>query len=85
MSGTMLLPTHHRSEDRQQTAKLSNVASDGRIRLGDVWDERENIFDIGDSDSDDDGERTNKTSTSERVGVSEYDHPRGPSIIVTSS
>ncbi len=45
--GTQLLPTHYSNSHHKGTANKS-------IRLADVWDEREELFGIGD-DSDDEG------------------------------
>lgn len=46
-SGTQLLPTHHSQPKPQQNTKST--------RLGDVWDERDELFNIG-GDSDDEDE-----------------------------
>lgn len=47
-SGTMLLPTHF---DRSGlTTNASKPSKEGRIRLDTVWDEREELFGIGDDD-----------------------------------
>ena len=54
--GTQLLPTH--TQLHQSKTFQNSKFSRGPTRLGDVWDEREELFDIGgDSDDDDDRDR----------------------------
>ena len=86
-SGTMLLPTHHdRSTQGPGKGKAAVFSRDeGRIRLEDVWDEREEIFGIGD-ESDGEGDQTQKAhgGPSPR-GDNTPSSPAGPRIVVTSS
>jgi hypothetical protein len=58
------------TQGRQSKASHASKSSAGPIRLGDVWDEREELFDIGDSDDDEEEEehlpddnRRSKTGT----------------------
>jgi hypothetical protein len=69
--GTQLLPTHHRSAtlDRPGKGKSAN-------RLGDVWDEREELFGIGESDEDEDVD-----ADDDGVGYV----PQPPKILVTTA
>ena len=70
----------------------SAKSKSGKIRLGDVWDEREELFGIGDSDEDEDIPATSsgrtKASPSNRRDEEASSAPgqnAGPKIIVTSS
>ena len=80
MMGTMLLPTHHTRPGGTNAAKTSSN-KEGRIRLGDVWDEREELFGIGDSDDEDDLLGRPRASP----GLASPAHTVGPKIVVTSS
>ncbi|EJD03346.1 uncharacterized protein FOMMEDRAFT_20460 [Fomitiporia mediterranea MF3/22] len=83
--GTMLLPTHH---DRRGTSLPSTPAKGDRIRIGDVWDEREELFGIGDSDSEDENHRgaaASRPPPARSSGASTPQQTAGPKIIVTSS
>lgn len=84
-SGTMLLPTHHeRSTQGQGKGKGAVFSRDeGRIRLEDVWDEREEIFGIGDESDDEDGQKAHGGPAPH--GDSTPSSPAGPRIVVTSS
>jgi len=84
-SGTMLLPTHHdRSALGQGKGKTAAFSRDeGRIRLGDVWDEREEIFGIGDESDDEDGRKAHGSSSAR--DVNSPPPPAGPKIVVTST
>ncbi|KAI5116573.1 hypothetical protein M0805_006730 [Coniferiporia weirii] len=78
--GTMLLPTHYpRSPVEAVGASKSNKG--GRIRLDNVWDEREELFGIGDSDDEE--------AMSPTLHISSPSPPppqrAGPKIVVTSS
>jgi hypothetical protein len=68
--GTQLLSTHHRSAtlDRPGKGKSAN-------RLGDVWDEREELFGIGESDDED------VDADDDGVGYV----PQPPKILVTTT
>ncbi|KAJ8509069.1 hypothetical protein ONZ45_g8733 [Pleurotus djamor] len=61
-SGTLLLPMHHRSDSNN--ASILPASSSQRtkqsksVRFTDVWDEREELFGIGDSDDEDVGDAT---------------------------
>lgn len=77
--GTMLLPTHHTRSGDTDAGKSSN--KEGRIRLGDVWDEREELFGIGGSDDEDDFLDHPRRST----GTPSPAQTAGPKIVVTSS
>lgn len=62
----------------------------GKIRLGDVWDEREELFGIGDSDEDDDGPAASNAKASpanrrDSEASSVPGHNLGPKIVITSS
>jgi len=50
--GTQLLPTDTQGRSQNKASQPSK-SSGGPIRLADVWDEREELFDIGDSDDED--------------------------------
>ena len=76
----MLLPTHH---DRSGNSNAKPSNKDGRIRLGDVWDEREELFGIGDSD-DDDNDDVQDPPRRPTVSHSPM-QTAGPKIVVTSS
>lgn len=59
---TQLLPTHYQPSPPVNPAKIGRDAASktgvGRVRLADVWDEREELFDIGEaSDEDEEGSR----------------------------
>ncbi|KAL5484903.1 hypothetical protein ACEPAI_7545 [Sanghuangporus weigelae] len=93
--GTMLLPTQN---DRRGLG-ITNITQSGasskndRIRLGDVWDEREELFGIGDSDESDDEERPRQsgrngddvTGPLRSSGATTPQQTAGPKIIVTNS
>ena len=66
LSGTQLLPTHH----------LNTMKPGKNTRLADVWDEREELFGVGE-ESDDENER--------EVGTSGPPAPQTPRIIITHS
>ncbi|KAH9973644.1 hypothetical protein BJV77DRAFT_1056448 [Russula vinacea] len=65
-SGTQLLPLHHKPETppsalfpQNQTKKGKGRARSASLALANVWDEREELFDVGDDDegsSEDEGE-----------------------------
>ncbi|TDL24247.1 hypothetical protein BD410DRAFT_820404 [Rickenella mellea] len=63
----MLLPLHHGGQP-PSPATGNKATKDGRVRLGDVWNDSEELFGIGDSDEED---NTPKSAA-------------GPKIIVTS-
>lgn len=75
----MLLPTHHTRSGDTDAGKSSN--KEGRIRLGDVWDEREELFGIGDSEDEDNFLDRPRRST----GLPSPAQTAGPKIVVTSS
>ena len=96
----MLLPMYQNqtsSAALPSSAKLpfgngSARSKSGKIRLGDVWDEREELFGIGDSDEDEDvpatsSGRTRVSPSSQRdeKASSATGQSAGPKIIVTSS
>lgn len=85
-SSTMLLPTHRdRSNQGQGKGKAAAFTrEEGRIRLEDVWDEREEIFGIGDESDDEDGQQKAHGSPTTH-GVNTPPPPAGPRIVVTSS
>ena len=72
-AGTQLLPTHAGPDQRSPT-KSSAKGS----RLADVWDEGEELFDIG-GDSEDESERVPSTATTPAP------HLPSPKIVVTGS
>ncbi|KAG2079286.1 hypothetical protein BDR04DRAFT_997459 [Suillus decipiens] len=72
-SGTQLLPlyTHPSASSKSKSIKGA--------RLDDVWDEREELFDIGDDSADEDGLRTPRPQHQSSQGVPP------PTITITSS
>lgn len=82
----MLLPTHYERAGLGIT-NAGIPAKAGRIRLGDVWDEREELFGIGDSDSEDDGEggAASRSRPPRSPAVATPLQGKGPKIVVTSS
>ena len=85
--GTMLLPTHHDRRGLGITNAAQNVSPNksDRIRIGDVWDEREELFGIGDSDESDDEERPRSSEPPRSSGTATPQQTAGPKIVVTSS
>ena len=71
----MLLPTHH------EPVRPTTNKDTGRIRLGDVWDEREELFGTGDSDSEDEGHAGPRLPISPNTPA----QARTPKIVVTGS
>ncbi|KAF9050015.1 hypothetical protein BJ165DRAFT_1525308 [Panaeolus papilionaceus] len=67
LSSTHLLPTH--ADDPTQSKKANPKSLS---RLTDVWDEREDVFDIGEDSEDDDVEREHRK-----------DSPESPRIVVS--
>jgi hypothetical protein len=62
-SGTQLLPLYSKPETppsalfpQNKTKKGKGRARSGSLALADVWDEREELFGVGDDDDDDDDE-----------------------------
>lgn len=98
VGGTMLLPMYQSRSSSASAASPHSAKSPhvngnghskssktGKIRLGDVWDEREELFGIGDSDEDEDAPTTATKARSERQGEMSTSQSAGPKIIVTSS
>ncbi|KAI0746009.1 hypothetical protein C8Q76DRAFT_705724 [Earliella scabrosa] len=59
--GTQLLPLHHQPSTPRTLTKPSRPSRPGppkATRLSDVWDEREELFDIGDESDEEDDPRT---------------------------
>lgn len=52
-AGTALLPTHRTSLPHQNSKAVNNANKYKTPRLDDVWDEREELFGIGEDDDDD--------------------------------
>ena len=77
MSGTMLLPMYNDRSGHEASA--GKPQKDVRDLLNNVWDEREDVFGIGDSDEDDEDFVTGKRSRSPSP------LPTTPKIVVTSS
>lgn len=77
MSGTQLLPTHYQPRASRGASKKDRTPKTdaGRIRLSDVWDEREELFDIG-ADSEEEPEDIDRAATGPP--------PDTPKIIVTA-
>ena len=73
-AATQLLPTH--ASSNMTASKSATKAS----RLGDVWDEGEDLFDIG-GDSDDEAE----PGTARGAAPTPAAHLPSPKIVVTSS
>ena len=73
-AATQLLPTH--ASSNMVTSKSTSKPS----RLADVWDEGEDLFDIG-ADSDDEAE----PGTARGAASVPASHLPGPKIVVTSS
>lgn len=77
VEGTQLLPTHYLpSTSRSPKDSRAKKTDVGRIHLGDVWDEREELFDIGD-DSEPEDDSVSHTPRTASV-------PPAPKIVVTS-
>lgn len=72
--GTQLLPTHHVHNNLAAPAPLQ------KARLADVWDERDEVFDIG-ADSDDEHDFTANVSGSQPQLI----QPGPPRIVVSHS
>jgi len=70
--GTTLLPLHN---SRSQTVTSKINTKPRNVRIGNVWDEREEIFGVGDSDDEDAGVRLTPSPR----------EPIGPKIIITPS
>jgi len=70
-SGTSLLPTHNADPS------LSNLANHKKSRLADVWDEREEVFDIGGESDDEDRPEVGASNPKPQA--------QGPRIVVTHS
>lgn len=79
MDGTNLLPLHSMHPTNSSKSKAT-PSKNGNIRLGDVWDEREELFGIGDSDDDHD---TAEESRRLQSAANNLNVP--PKILVTSS
>lgn len=82
ISGTQLLPLHHQQPVSPGTpAKSPRTARPGppktATRLSDVWDEREELFDIG--------EESDEEDTTPRPGRGGAAPPPPPKIVVTNS
>lgn len=79
--GTQLLPTHNNDPSRITAPKVSTKQPS---RLADVWDEREELFDIGGDSDDEDafGQPSRPPHPHEHGSVTP---PEGPKIIITSS
>lgn len=77
-AGTQLLPTHHTNNqtDASRQSKLKS-ASSKQSRLADVWDAREEVFRLEDSDDEDAGTPVTPASRVPPVNV--------PKITVTPS
>lgn len=72
----MLLPMHHGDRTVLSAMATKPKTKEGRSRLGNVWDEREELFGIGDSDDDEDEQQESPPSRPTQMG---------PKIIVTPS
>jgi len=78
--GTQLLPTHQ--EPSRNTSGNVSKTNAKQPRLADVWDEREELFDIGgDSDEEDGPSRPSRPLNNH----GDITPPEGPKIIITSS
>ncbi|KAH8119583.1 hypothetical protein DFH11DRAFT_1849351 [Phellopilus nigrolimitatus] len=100
VGGTLLLPMHRDQRNGEPGTAPKSPGKDrgGRIRLGDVWDEREELFGIGDSE-DEDGDGNDGMVSRSRPGSQAgpgpapgYPSPppsrqenKGPKIVVTNS
>ena len=80
-AGTALLPTHVDNTTRTPPSKPAPKSANSRI--GDVWDVREELFNIGDSD--DEEEHQPATSSYHHSQSETGSLPSTPKIIVTSS
>ena len=88
--GTMLLPLHNDNPRPNAGLGLATPTpgKGGRIRLDDVWDEREELFGIGDSDSEDEshaGRRREPQNRPSSTNPSHHQPEARPKIIVTPS
>lgn len=79
-AGTALLPTH---VDNTTTPPTKPAPKSANSRIGDVWDVREELFNIGDSD--DEEEHRPATSSYHHSQPETGSLPSTPKIIVTSS
>ncbi len=73
-SGTQLLPLYNKPETppsalfmQNKTKKGKGRARSGSLALADVWDEREELFGVGDDDDDDDEEGSSEGEGEERT------------------
>lgn len=81
----MLLPLHAVNSRPNAGLGLAGPGKGGRIRLGDVWDEREELFGIGDSDEEEGGPATARSHHTQSPSSPTQQQNAGPKIIVTQS
>ncbi|OBZ70859.1 Uncharacterized protein C11E3.10 [Grifola frondosa] len=83
VGATQLLPMHYEPSSSRSVSKPSRGSAPktdvGRIRMTDVWDEREELFDIGEESDEDESSRFNTNSRGTTPA------PITPKIVVTSS
>ncbi|KAI0786676.1 hypothetical protein C8Q75DRAFT_770949 [Abortiporus biennis] len=92
-SGTQLLPTHYEPVNNNTRGAGSNAKNKNKpakmSRLTDVWDEREELFDIGGDSEDEDGNSPSPIPSTPGVPVGVQRPatnpvtPPGPQIVVT--
>lgn len=75
-SGTQLLPLYSHPSAPSKSKPVKGA------RLNDVWDEREELFDIGDDSGEEDGAGTPRPH---HEGFQDVPSPPPPKIIITSS
>ena len=75
IDGTQLLPLHNKPDTAPSTTKFpqnktkkgKGRARSGGLALGNVWDEREELFGVGDDDDDDDDDSAAEDAGEERT------------------
>ena len=68
--GTQLLPLHYQPTTPRTPAKSPGRPGSKTTRLSDVWDEREELFDIGEESEDEDGPRAGGPPPPPKIVVS---------------
>ncbi|KAJ3906807.1 hypothetical protein F5879DRAFT_944695 [Lentinula edodes] len=80
-SGTQLLPTHNHSQQRNKGSSTTSKS----VRLADVWDEREELFGIGEDSDVDEEEGDSNGSAPSNTRITSQTHPPLPKVVVTAS
>ncbi|THH07986.1 hypothetical protein EW145_g3014 [Phellinidium pouzarii] len=82
--GTMLLSIHHSRGQNEASSMTPKSSKGGRIRLGDVWDERDELFGVGDSEDEDEEAHMSQPIHHHALSPSPQ-QSAGPKIVVTGS